>query len=1340
MRRNMIQAITRCRFTPLVLALVVTGSLWGGTVKHDASIANWHDSSMSTEILLYLNAPLDIYNLVRGKTAQYAVTPYNPDAETSAPTVSDIYSCVLDNNTSIPNLLDCGEISNFLEYEETPLLISGVEPATVYTFYLAFPGVSTLDSTVFYRHIRSAVGEALPPRLVRAQGDSLLLRVSFTGEANYRWFVAEYRESFSLSPANIAALRGEEYIGPTVDGDSTLMVTESGEYDIWIRNLKPLQEYAFWGATFTKTPGVPDTNSHYFPEYGNSYIEPESFSTFLNNSITTTDSSVTVTFQMLPDTNREIALIYAAVHRDQMQYSPENIYYGIHLDDHNHMVRSCSANSSCSFSMRQYGENVQNLTSGMRVDLVATTAIDQEFALEYQGFFSAHAYTRGPRLEAAPALITGSSPVSYGDPVKLHLRPKNREDHFAVRIQEKGKPLPNSNFRSFLNEIDHNSISESSTFPFLESSGDTLHLSTSALEPGRTYQAFVILGSPEGEWQDTLYRAAGEFTIGGSKIPRLTSPVPRVVTTPQVELSFDAPGNFYWSIISVDDYNAEISSPNGRLNSFDGFVSDDNTTEANISSANQRAAIDIEGYTQGDWMLVIWPYVEDNDYGYLTAHHAEFFPLPYVAQIDFQNETAKYPLPPSLAWSNDSSGYKPNQVGQRNQFTIEPRKSYYFFDLENGGRRVSTVLKAPPRPAAPRLSDLRVDNDLQLYKSYIESGENEPYREIVWNRTAVVNQIDSYREAREFHRFIINDHPQELGNNRELDSSFWQYSESSFFLLNRANPLLCARYMAPYDEEIFASDSACVAYDSTQADFAPAMELSGEAGKLRTIVNFDRDTTAVTLVRFYATSSTDTIQWTGAAPQTLFSSIKPGEYSATAFLYARYFWSVSGEEEGKIFVDTLPVYMETFRFTVEDLYHERLETAEGASHWVMFGLGGLTVSGFENSLPGAKELFRWYEDVEWDNEYAKYRTPGELKPGEGGWVWIDRELWISRARPNSATLQKVTVDLITDGDGWNQIANPYPYALSTEQFGERELFAWNRETRDYELRTLLHPFEAVWLQAGDEKSITISPIPYFGAVEKPQKDARDTLNNETPADNPNSALGGASPLYAPPELSFAKASLRLKAGSYSDLNNEIGIGDQKSKQELPAGLAPTISLTSLRDLSGWRSDWRAEGEEIYRWRIALSSGVSGLSRGELEIDESFSNNGWRLWARQNGSLREIKGKSTLEVALPKSGSELELYVAKNRAAVEQQIAQKGWSVRPLWMNAQRAVQFRFQLEAPAELKLHVVDAQGRPVASLHRSFGAGAQSWEWKVPATGEPLYWSIANSDLRAEGVVPQR
>ena len=191
MWRNMIQAMTRCRFTPLVLALVVTDSLWGGAATHDNTItSHWQTSSSSTEIPLLFNAPLDIEQLVQDQTAQYAVTPYNPNAETSAPTVSDIYSCVL-GSTSIPNLLDCGEIPNFLRDGEAPLLISGAEPATVYTLYLAFPGVAALDTIVYYRHIRSAVGSALP-RLVRAQGDSLLLRVSFTVSGQLPVALKEY--------------------------------------------------------------------------------------------------------------------------------------------------------------------------------------------------------------------------------------------------------------------------------------------------------------------------------------------------------------------------------------------------------------------------------------------------------------------------------------------------------------------------------------------------------------------------------------------------------------------------------------------------------------------------------------------------------------------------------------------------------------------------------------------------------------------------------------------------------------------------------------------------------------------------------------------------------------------------------------------------------------------------------------------------------------------------------------------------------------------------------------------------------------------------------------------
>ena len=666
--------------------------------------------------------------------------------------------------------------------------------------------------------------------------------------------------------------------------------------------------------------------------------------------------------------------------------------------------------------------------------------------------------------------------------------------------------------------------------------------------------------------------------------------------------------------------------------------------------------------------------------------------------IDFQAERTSGELGSFYSWTTDSAlAAKSLQRGEGKPLSLDPgTKPYRIYVVRGGSKPVLTwTIDVPARPTIGKEDRIAVpENDAQLV--LMDYGHLWPVeffpRELVWQQE---------------HCSEIHGRP---GPEDEWSESCRPMFEGDgrHVLLSAETPKIWYRLNAT--ENAFASVADTLRFDPDGAVFRPHADISGEAVRLRMFDNFDGES-ELAYTRVQASGVDLSVDSLSHKTAYYYPELAPGEYAVRASLLVPVDKSSDWDADGVVEVDgrlMVPLGAVEKTVVVEDLYHAVWKADPDVSNWEMAGLGASV-----NDLgPLADEqLLRWYESSAWDNVWAKYRSPVSVPAGAGVWLWVDSTVSFARERITSP----VEVDLDGDGYGWNQLANPYAVAISSDLLPNVPVYLWDRESGDYvELKPgePIPPFAAFWLQSvEDSRSIELRREPVFAA------------------DVPR-----AAPAPAPENL----ARVTLKAGRWSDANNYVGVGDpERSVGELPLAMGEGVSLTSQRDGAGFKNDVRAP-DDVIKWSFALSSRVSGLARGTLSLENvgALSSQGYKLWIARDGKLTPVGEGSEVEVALPASGSRVDLYAARSGEDVERAVSESSsWKVTARRAN-DRGVRFSFALDEPADLELRLFDVSGRPIASQSASFGSGARQWEWSrsAPLPGA-VFWSIQGGRYRAEG-----
>ena len=282
-----------------------------------------------------------------------------------------------------------------------------------------------------------------------------------------------------------------------------------------------------------------------------------------------------------------------------------------------------------------------------------------------------------------------------------------------------------------------------------------------------------------------------------------------------------------------------------------------------------------------------------------------------------------------------------------------------------------------------------------------------------------------------------------------------------------------------------------------------------------------------------------------------------------------------------------------------------------ANSWTMVALGSVE----KDSVKGVAGLtaYRWDERAKvcdyW--QYVPYALDDAVEAVDGFWAYSKSELELPMKAPDSVA-DSLRWKLEHEFYGWNMVANPYPWALSTgdasdfenAEGAESPLWVWNADKRDYDPVSVLPPFGAFWVHSDSESVRAVSTEPAFGK-------------------DPVATYGHVEHVAV---VSLEKSLRKAARGSWSvrltlkgedgseDAWNVVGVGSRSvDVAEPPAGMAPGVNLS----ISGGNDSTRALAKSVraasampaggsVSWTLAVSSakpqsallGVEGLA--ELE--------------------------------------------------------------------------------------------------------------------------------------------
>lgn len=266
------------------------------------------------------------------------------------------------------------------------------------------------------------------------------------------------------------------------------------------------------------------------------------------------------------------------------------------------------------------------------------------------------------------------------------------------------------------------------------------------------------------------------------------------------------------------------------------------------------------------------------------------------------------------------------------------------------------------------------------------------------------------------------------------------------------------------------------------------------------------------------------------------------------------------------------------------------------------------------------ELFRWNESANSDALYSKYQNQSDLDSilaGEGFWLYAEGKQF-----PTSQfnlSNEDVVVSLNEDEEAWNQIANPFPYSISVNEYPEYEFFRWDYQKSDYSLVTdLIEPFEGVWVKALADEFVWVNK-PSFQVLSSALDGQQSQVLNK---------LRGS--LYSSVEL-----KLKLSAGTREDSENVIfiGEGNATSTVEHPMKLGSFVELSLLSKGRKHSKLQFPSDQDHYNIPFSYLNQVEGTSTVKLELEgaESLKAQGYQVYLKQNEDLVPFNHSTELPV-------------------------------------------------------------------------------------------------------------
>jgi len=411
-------------------------------------------------------------------------------------------------------------------------------------------------------------------------------------------------------------------------------------------------------------------------------------------------------------------------------------------------------------------------------------------------------------------------------------------------------------------------------------------------------------------------------------------------------------------------------------------------------------------------------------------------------------------------------------------------------------------------------------------------------------------------------------------------------------------------------------------------------------------------------------------------------------------------WEMTPAPMGKFSVE-LSVDNQVQKATFESDFEVESEIVVRPESWQMVSL---TAMDRAKMIDDSDVYFYWWDEHNPVGEFWQYRsfTGGDAPATRGFWYGTSDGKPLVLRESTGSKDSEIVWELDSLYSGWNLVANPYGWYVDLTKGkasnGEKVTFwRWNPATAEYEIPTVIGPYEAVWAKVKGAVTWKASAAPVFGIVEK-----KEVLRKESSKESGSWNVA---------------VSLSDDYGK-KDSWNVIGAGSAESLDKPPAGMGNRVSLAIRAEEKGAKLAKSVKPvSDEYHWTLDVSANTA--REGSLSFDgvSELHQQGLKLYVTVDGETTEVSEEKSVKVALAKASKQVDVHVAATNMAVSSSTIR---GLRSAVMGNQLQVSF----EAPEKLAgatsvVQLVGLDGKVLATYRGKSTAGLNSAVLNAPKSG---------------------
>lgn len=367
----------------------------------------------------------------------------------------------------------------------------------------------------------------------------------------------------------------------------------------------------------------------------------------------------------------------------------------------------------------------------------------------------------------------------------------------------------------------------------------------------------------------------------------------------------------------------------------------------------------------------------------------------------------------------------------------------------------------------------------------------------------------------------------------------------------------------------------------------------------------------------------------------------------------------------------------------------------------------------------------------WNPDREIYETVDTVKPGAGFWLYLPNDTAVDTTYQGVSFVPGVFSDsfAIKIFEGWNQIGNPYPYALPLGNVVLVDSQDPSRSLNFFEARDsgAIRGVVYYWDEYDQEYKFTSDPATYIqphrGYWIKANRDVQFIF---PPVFIPGSGAGGISPggasrsRSAPPTANNWRLQVVARASSNDDTQNFIGISpnvnEGKSSQDVEEPPVPVFDVARLsvnKNNKALMQDIRQASGNRWEYEVQVSARPGEDVRLQWpnlrEVPKEIA-----LRLTDLGTLKTINLRNASEYRFESTGTHRFKIVAERQSRGAPLITNVNVGSAGRGVNS---VSISYSLSADATTEVRVLGTSGRQIASLERGRAAtrGANTLNWSL-------------------------